>query len=72
MASLKGEALFTKIALQETIDICVENLFENTTHVGNISKDSFKNLLSLAVYKSFFVFDGNFYKQCDSVAMGSP
>ena len=41
VASFDIESLFTNIHLQETIDLCVENLFEDWIHVGNMSKDSF-------------------------------
>ena len=38
MASFDIESLFTKIPLQETIDLCVENYFKDRTHVHNLSK----------------------------------
>ena len=41
MASFDIELLFTNIPLQETIDLCVENLFQDRAHVDNLSKDSF-------------------------------
>ena len=37
MASFDIESLFTKIPLQETIDLCVENYFKDRTHVDNLS-----------------------------------
>ena len=40
MASFDIQSLFTNIPLQETIDLCVENLSKNRTHVDNLSKDS--------------------------------
>ena len=68
MASFDIESLFTNIPLQETIDLCVENLFQNRTHVDNLSKDSFRELL-IGLSESF---DQEFYKQHDGVAMSSP
>ena len=44
MISFDIESLFTNIPLQETIDLCVENLFKDRTHVDNLSKDSFDPL----------------------------
>ena len=44
MASFDTESLFTNIPLQETIDPCVENLFQDRTHVDNLSKNSFREL----------------------------
>ena len=38
MVSFDIESLFTSIPLQETIDLCVENLFKDRTHVDNLSK----------------------------------
>ena len=72
MASFDIESLFTIIPLQETIDLCVENLFQYRTHVDNLSKDSFRELLTRTISESLILFDQEFYKQDDGVAMGSP
>ena len=40
MASFDVESLFTNIPLQETIDLYVENLFQDRTHVDNFSKET--------------------------------
>ena len=71
-ASFDIESLFTNIPLQETIDLCVEKLFQDRTHVDNLSKDSFSELLTRTVSESLILFDQEFYKQHDEVAMGSP
>ena len=43
MTSFDIESLFTNIPpMQETIYLCVENLFKDKTHVDNLSKDSFR------------------------------
>ena len=72
MASFDIESLFTNITLQETICLCVENLFKDRTHVDNLSKDSFRELLTRIMPESLILFDQEFYKQYDGVAMGSP
>ena len=72
MTSFDIESLFTNIPLEETINICVDKLFENNTKVNNLTKESFRSLLELATLDSFFIFDGKYYKQKDGVAMGSP
>ena len=72
MASFDIESLFTNIPLQETIDLCVENLFQDRTHVDNLSKDSFRELLTRTMSESLILFDQEFYKQHDGVAMGFP
>ena len=45
--------------------------FENNTKVNNLTKESFRSLLELATVDSFFIFDGKYYKQKDSVAVDS-
>ena len=72
MAIFDTESLFTNIPLQETIDLCVENLFQDRTHVDNLSKASFRELLITTMSESLILFDWQFYKQHDGVAMGSP
>ena len=71
MGSLDVDSLFTNIPLDETIDICVNQLFENTDTVEGFTKSELKQLLSLATKESYFIFNGLLYKQIDSVAMGS-
>ena len=71
MTSFHIESLFTNIPLAKTINICVNRLFENNTEVNNLTKESFRSLLELATLDSFFIFDGKYYKQKDTVAVGS-
>ena len=72
MTSCDIESLFTNIPLQQTIDLCVENLFQDRTHVDNLSKDSFCELLTRTMSESLILFDQHIYKQHDGAAMGSP
>ena len=72
MTSFDIESLFTKIPLQETIDHCVENLFKDRTHVDNLSKDSFHELLTRTMPESLILFDQEVHKQHHEVAMDSP
>ena len=72
MASFDIESLFTNIPLQETIGLCVENLFQERTHVDNLLKDSFFELFTRTMSESLILFDQQFYKQHDGVAIGSP
>ena len=60
------------ITLKETIDLCVDILFSNPSNVDGITKDYFHELLSICMSESLVLFDGEFYKQIDGVAMGSP
>ena len=47
----------------------VKSLHKNQTHSGNLTKNSFYNLLRITMCKSFFTFDERFYKQYDGGAI---
>ena len=72
MGSLDVDSLFTNIPLDETSNICVNQLFENTDTVEGFTKSELKQLLCLATKESYFIFNGLLYKQIDGVTMGSP
>ena len=72
MASLDIDSLFTNIPLDETIDICIDSLYNDKVSNSQILKDVFRNLLYVATKVSFFMFKNKFYKQIDGAAMGSP
>ena len=72
MASFDIKSLFTNIPLTETLNLCVQNLYRNQTRVSNLTKSSFYRLLKITMFESFFILDGEFYEQCDDVAMGPP
>ena len=72
MGSLDVDSLFTNILLDETIDVCVNQLFENTDTVEGFKKSELKQLLCLAAKEFYFIINGLLYKQIDGVAMGSP
>ena len=72
MTSFDIESSFTNMPSEETINICVDKLFQNYTKVNNLTKETFRSLLELATLDSYLIFDGKYYKQKDGVAMGSP
>ena len=72
MGSVDVDSLFTNIPLVETIDICVNQLFENTDTVEGFTKSELKQLLCLAKKEFYFIFKSLLYKQFHGVAMGSP
>ena len=72
MASLDVDSLFTNIPLDETIDLCVDDLYQSSNLIQGLSKDEFKDLLSMATKQSWFIFNDELHKQVDGVAMGSP
>ena len=55
MASLDVDPLFTNIPLEETIDICVDNLYSDNENPPNIPKHNFRNLLNIATKETFFM-----------------
>ena len=62
---------FTNIALQETIDIA-KNLIFNHNPILNITKKKLKHVSLFATSQSLFIFNGKFFNQIHEVAMGSP
>ena len=72
MVSFDIKSLFTNIPLDETIDIIVSKLFNNSTHFQNFTRSEFTQLLSFAVKNCHFFFNGVLFEQTDGVAMGSP
>ena len=72
MGRLDVDSLFTNIPLDETTDIYINQLFENTNTVEGFTKSELKQPLCLATKESYFIFTGLLYKQTDDVAMGSP
>ena len=72
MASFDIESLFTNIPLQETISICIDQLFTNTDLIFNLTRDIFQQLLTHAVRNTFFIFNGTLYEQTEGLGMGLP
>ena len=54
MASFDVESLFTDIPLQETINLSVQKLFEDKHYIGSLSKDSFREMLTVTVTSLLF------------------
>ena len=72
MASLNVESLFTNIPLQETIDLCVELLFNYKPNIDGFNITGFYEELTVTMSESLVLFESEYYKQIDGVAMGSP
>ena len=72
MASLDVESLFTNVPLDETTDIIVEQIYGTRMKENNILKSDFRKLLEFATKGSVFIFDGQYFRQVDGVAMGLP
>ena len=72
MGSLDVDAFFTSIPLDETINICLSQLFTGKVFINSLYKKYIKILLELACKDTLFLFDGVLYHQIDGVTMGSP
>ena len=72
MASLDVNSLFTNVSLEETIHICVNELFKSNSSILGLKKKQITEMLSLTTKESIILFDMTFYTQVDGVAMGSP
>ena len=72
ITSLDVHPLFTNIPLEETIAICVDNLYNNNENSPNIPKSEFCNLLNIATKETFLMFNSIYYNRVVTVAMGSP
>lgn len=72
MASLDVKSLFTNIPLEETILICIDNIFKKQPNVAGLNKEELDLLLNIALKNMAFQFNGTLFEQIDGVAMGSP
>ena len=71
MGSLEVNSLFTNI-LDESIDICINQLFENTNTIEGFTKSELTQLLCLATKEFYFILNSLLYKHIDGVAIASP
>ena len=71
MASFDIQSLFTNFPLDERTDIYVDVVYNKCKNVKGMLKPHFKQLRTLSVKSSFFIFSGAYYKQIDGAAMGS-
>ena len=71
IGSFNVGSFITNIPHDETIDIFINQLFENANTVKGLTKSELKQQPCLARKMSYFTFNGLSYKYIDSVAMGS-
>ncbi|CAF3249837.1 unnamed protein product [Rotaria sp. Silwood2] len=64
--------LYTNIPVDATINIILKELYEDRPVPPIIERNDLKELLTFAIKKSHFLFDGKIYDQIDGVSMGSP
>ena len=63
---------FTNIPLEETVKISTESVYGQNDSIEGLNKSEFKELLSLFIKESSFIFNEILYKQIDGLSMGSP
>ncbi|XP_046860166.1 uncharacterized protein LOC124453391 [Xenia sp. Carnegie-2017] len=72
MCSFDVTSLFTNVLLEETIEICAQNLFHSDMTLPDMSENAFGELMMAPTKGVEFSFDDTMYKQIDGMAMGSP
>ena len=71
IASLDVDSPFTN-APDETIKICIDELFKSEMTVSGLNKKEMFEMLSLTLKESIILFDNKCYSTIDGDAMGSP
>ena len=72
MCSFDIKSLFTNVPLEETINICLDQLYNSDLIPPRIPKHVCRSLLSMPVQNVEFRLNNVMYRQTDGVAMGSP
>ena len=71
MTSYDIENLYCNVPLKETANIILDRMFTSDSCTFlRLSKQLFRTQLEIATMNSFFIFDGNLYKQCEGLRMG--
>ena len=71
MASFDVDSLFTNVPLNETIEICVNQLSKSSQTVSGLNKQQVLEVFSLTTKENIILFDHKSHNQIDGVAMGS-
>ena len=72
MVSFDISSLFTNVPLVETLNLCCDLWKNNHSEHHIVDEVGFRELLSFATSNVHFLFNNEWYKQTDGVAMGSP
>ena len=72
MVPLDVDSLFKNVALDETIEICVNGLFKSSQTVSGLIKQQVLEMLSLTTKENVILFDQKYYSRIDGAAIGSP
>ena len=74
LVSFDVTSLYTNVPIKETL-LIIKSLLENDADLQAKTKIPFKDLLNITEFlltKTWFKYNGEFYKQTDGVAMGGP
>ena len=72
LVSYDVKSLYTNVPLKETVDVVTEYVYsEDSVCKPPIPRKTFRTLL-LLVTQGNFIFNGEFYRQIDGLAMGGP
>ena len=74
MVSFDIKALFTNVPIEEALAAIHHRLQEDESLEDRtaLSADQVSHLLELCLKNNYFVYDGQYYKQKEGAAMGSP
>ena len=71
MASLDVDLHFSNASLEETMKICIDELFKSEMAVSGLNKKKMFEMLSLTLKKSIILFDNKYNNEIDGFIMYS-
>ena len=71
MASLDVDLHFNNASLEETMKICIDELFKSEMTVSGLNKKKMFEMLSLTLKKSIILFDNKYNNEIDGFIMDS-
>lgn len=72
LVSFDVTSLYTNVPVEEAIDLCTEYLYSGKYEIPPVSKETFKELLTMCNCNVIMLTHDGFYRQIDGLAMGSP
>ena len=68
MTKVDVETLFTNILLHEMINLSIQKLSHDKNYISGLSKDSFREMLTVTITGFFVLYDNKYFKQHNGVA----
>ena len=65
MASLDVDSIFTNVPLDETVKICIDELFKSKMTVSGLNEKEIFEMISLPLKESIILFDNKYYSEID-------